>query len=237
MIRLDKYMAMCGLGTRSEVKRYIRQGLVCVNDIKVRCDDIKIDEDNDRVIFESRPLNFKKNIYLVINKPQNCICTTDEEEDGAIITDYLDEFMRSRKLFPVGRLDADSEGLLILTDDGDFCHNVITPKKHVPKTYYVEFVGMLSDKEIQKLTKGVKIGDYTTLPSKVRRLGEQKLEITIHEGKYHQIKLMLEAIGNRVTYLKRIKIGNFSLPEMLMPGEYRELSSEELKLILCKENI
>ncbi len=237
MIRLDKYMAMCALGTRSEVKRYIRQGLVCVNGIPVRCDDLKINEDKDNITFEGQPLVFKKNVYIVINKPKNCICTTDEEEDGTIITDYLDEFMRARKLFPVGRLDADSEGLLILTDDGDFCHNVITPKKHVPKTYYVEFVGMLSDKEIQKLMKGVKIGDYTTLPSKVKRLGEQQLEITIHEGKYHQIKLMLEAIGNRVTYLKRIKIGDFDLPEMLMPGEYRELSQDELKMILAKQNI
>jgi len=233
MIRLDKYLAMCGIGTRSEVKRYIRQGLARINGIIIKNDDIKIDEITDNIEFENQPLTFRKNVYLVINKPMNCICTTDDEEDGTIITDYLDDFMRGRKLFPVGRLDVDTEGLLLLTDDGDFCHNIITPKKHIPKTYYVEFVGMLSDKEIQKLCSGIKIGDYTTLPAKVKKLDEQALEITIHEGKFHQIKLMLEAIGNRVTYLKRIKIGNFDLPE-LMPGEFRELTDEEIKKILCK---
>lgn len=234
MMRLDKYLTMCGVGSRSEAKYYIRQGLVKVNDLVIYSDDAKIDENNDEVKFDNEVLIFKKNIYLVINKPKNCICTTDDEEDGVIITDYLDDFMRSRNLFPVGRLDIDTEGLLILTDDGDFCHNVITPKKHIPKTYYVEFVGNITDKEIQKLSKGIKIGDYVTLPAKIRRLGEQQLEMTIYEGKHHQIKLMLEAIGNRVTYLKRIKIGNFELPETLMPGEYRELSPEEINMILCK---
>ncbi len=230
MIRLDKYLTLCGIGTRSIVKKCIRRGLVLVNDNVVKNDDLKIDEEKDVVIFDGEKLNYQKNIYLVMNKPGDCICSTDDEEDGTIINDLLDDFLRHRKLFPVGRLDKDTEGLLILTDDGDFCHKVISPKKNIPKTYYVEYVGNMSEKEMQRLREGVKIGDYTTLPAKVKKAGEQALEIIITEGKYHQVKLMLEALGNRVTYLKRIKIGDFDLPE-LGAGEYRELTEEEKEKI------
>jgi len=234
MIRLDKYLTMCGVESRSVAKKCIRRGYVTVNDIEIRDDDVKIDENHDRVVFDGEPLTFKKNIYIVMNKPQDCICTTEEEEGhGQIVSDYLDDFLRSRELFTIGRLDKDTEGLLLLTDDGDFCHKVISPKKHVPKKYYAEIVGQISDKEIAVLSKGVKIGDYTTLPAVIKRVGEQALEITINEGKYHQIKLMLESIGNRVTFLKRISIGNFILPE-LEPGEYREMTVEELNMVLGK---
>ncbi len=234
MIRLDKYLTMCGVESRSVAKKCIRRGYVTVNDIEIRDDDTKIDENHDKVIFDGELLTFKKNIYIVMNKPQNCICTTAEEEGhGTLISDYLDDFLRSRELFTIGRLDKDTEGLLLLTDDGDFCHKVISPKKHVPKKYYVEIVGLISDKEIAALAKGVKIGDYTTLPAAIKRVGEQALEITINEGKYHQIKLMLESIGNRVTFLKRVSIGNFLLPE-LEPGEYREMTPDELNMVLGK---
>lgn len=235
MIRLDKFLTMCGVESRSIAKKLIRRGKVAVNGQAVRDDDVKIDEAADAITLDGEELCFKKNVYVVMNKPKDCICTTEEKDGGfcSIITDYLDDFMRSRELFPVGRLDRDTEGLIILTDDGDFCHRVISPKKQVPKTYYAEIAGAISDGEISQLAKGVKIGDYTTMPAKVRRAGEQALEITINEGKYHQVKLMLEAIGNRVSFLKRIRIGEFDLPD-LEPGEYREMTPEELELVLGK---
>lgn len=233
MMRLDKFLAMCGKGTRSEVKKAIRNGMVYVNQVHVKSDDTKIDETRDTIVFDGEELQFRKNIYVVMNKPKDCICSTDDGEGGMIVSHYLDDFLRSRELFSVGRLDKDTEGLLILTDDGAFCHEVISPKKHVAKTYYAEIVGLISDREIQKLSQGVKIGDYTTQPAEIRRVGDQALEITIHEGKYHQIKLMLEAIGNRVTYLKRTRIGDFFLPE-LEPGEYREMTEDEIRLVLAR---
>jgi len=233
MMRLDKFLAMCGKGTRSEVKKAIRSGMVYVNEMRIKSDDTKIDELNDTIVFDGEELQYRKNIYVVMNKPKDCVCSTDDGDGGQIVSHYLDDFLRSRELFSVGRLDKDTEGLLILTDDGAFCHEVIAPKKHVAKTYYVEIVGLISDKEIQTLCRGVKIGDYMTQPAEIRRLGDQALEITIHEGKYHQIKLMLEAIGNRVTYLKRVRIGNFFLPD-LEPGEFREMTEDEIKLVLEK---
>ena len=237
MVRLDKFLCDFEIGTRSEVKNYVKKGMVMVNGLMVKNSDLKIDEAKDIVSFNGKELVFEKFHYYVLNKPAGVVTATHDNHDKTVM-DLL-EGVVTKGLSPVGRLDKDTEGLLFITDDGVLNHNLLSPKKHVDKTYYVECSGEIDNENIKALEDGIDIGDEKpTLPAKVELL-EQSTEIkkytlnlTITEGRFHQVKRMIEAVGGEVTYLKRISFGPLVLDENLELGEYRKLTDIELDALL-----
>lgn len=225
-MRLDKFLKDSGVGSRSEVKLLIKKGLVTVNGVTAKSVDQKVTE-YDTVTFSGKELSYQKFVYIMMNKPAGVISATTDAEHKTV-TDLLDASLSHRSLFPVGRLDIDTEGLLLLTDDGDFAHRVTAPSHTVEKTYYLKTLRPLEDDYAEKFSDGVYIpGGHKTRPAKFEPVGECEALLTISEGRFHQVKYMLEAVGNRVTYLKRIKIGALCLDEALAPGEYRPLSPSE----------
>lgn len=231
LIRLDKYLADLGIGTRSEVKNYIRKGRVTVNGIKATSSDLKIETDS-LVLFDGRKLEFELFEYYMLNKPAGVVsakvdnfCTT--------VVDLIGEG-KKKELFPVGRLDKDTEGLLIITNDGDLAHKLLSPKKHVPKVYFARINGIVTEDDVKALKEGIELEDFKALPAELTILesGEESLvEITIFEGKFHQVKRMFEALGKEVLYLKRLSMGELKLDESLEVSEYRKLTGEELSLL------
>ena len=231
MIRLDKYLSELNIGSRSQIKDYIRQGTVAVNGITVLCPEQKIDENTDSVSYRGKECSYKKYVYFMLNKPSGVVSAT-EDNTCVTVTDLLKD-TGYKNLFPVGRLDKDTEGFLLMTNDGELAHNLLSPRKHVGKTYYVELTKSLSDEDIQMLEEGVDIGEEKkTLPAKVKRKEEDKIFLTITEGKFHQVKRMMKAVNNEVIYLKRVAMGGLFLDESLLPGQYRELKEEELTNLL-----
>lgn len=233
-MRLDKYLSELGIGTRSEVKKYLKKGRVRIEDSIIKDGNLKIDPDNTKVYFEKQLLQYKKYVYYMLNKPKGVVSATKDNQHQTVI-DLIEEQKR-KNIFPVGRLDKDTEGLLLITDDGDFAHRLLSPKKKVPKIYYVIVDGLVTEVEAGLFAKGVKIEDgYITLPAVLEILesGEtSKVQLTIYEGKFHQVKRMFEAVGMKVTYLKRISMGNLKLDNSLPLGAYRELTEQELECIL-----
>ncbi len=230
-MRLDKFLCEMGKGTRSQVKEQIRKGLVTVNGREIKSADTRIDEGTDTVCFCGEELSFRKFVYFMLNKPAGVVSAT-EDRISATVLGLLREEDRRPGLFPVGRLDKDTEGLLLLTNDGALAHRLLSPKKHVDKTYRVEIGKALGREEIEALEQGVEIGEgCVTLPASVAVLEERVILLTVHEGKFHQVKRMLQAVGNQVTGLKRLAFGGLSLDEGLLPGEYRELTDEELRVL------
>jgi 16S rRNA pseudouridine516 synthase len=229
-MRIDKLLANSGIGTRKEVKELLRKKMIKVNDIVVTEAKMHIDEENDIVTFNGERIEYKEFLYIMLNKPQDVISATDDERHKTVL-DLLEEPLTRVGLFPVGRLDKDTEGLLVLTNDGKMAHDLLSPKKHVPKRYYVELKKPLSKEEAEILENGVELETFTTKPAKVEFITEDKVFIIISEGKYHQVKRMFKCVGNRVLYLKRTGMGNLGLDESLAPGEYRELTSKELELL------
>ena len=227
-MRIDKFLANSGIGTRKEVKELLKKKRISVNDEVVTEAKIHIDEDNDFVTFDGEKIEFKEFLYIMLNKPQDVISATDDERHRTVL-DLLEEPLTKVGLFPVGRLDKDTEGLLVLTNDGKMAHELLSPKKHVPKRYYVELKKTLSKEEAGILENGVELETFTTKPAKVEFITEDKVYIIISEGKYHQVKRMFKCVGNRVLFLKRTGMGNLGLDENLAPGEYRELTSDELE--------
>ena len=246
MLRLDKYLADIGIGTRSEVKLLLKKGLVSVNDKVVKDSSLKVDPDKDLVIFEGKKLTYQKYHYYMLNKPAGCVSAT---KDG--LSQTVLEFLKNeptRDLFPVGRLDKDTEGLLLITNDGILAHNLLSPKKHVNKTYIAFVDKSLNEKEILEFKSGLDIGDESpTLPAEIRLASEaeknehkkttiesEKLQfetayiVIIKEGRYHQIKRMFEHFKSKVVFLKRLSMGSLLLDPQLQPGQYRALTSEEL---------
>lgn len=231
LLRLDKMLSHSGYGTRKEVKSIIRRGYVLVNGEKIIDDDYKVDPDNDEITIFGDELNYEDKIYLMLNKPSGYVSATYDNHDNTVI-DLIGDY-NIKNPFPVGRLDKDSVGLLLITNDGMLAHNLLSPNKHVLKTYYIEFEGNLNQDKINKLEKGVILDDgYLTKPSKYNSIDNNKGEITISEGKFHQVKRMLQAVGCNVTYLKRIKFGPLSLDNNLKEGEYRILTKEEIDILL-----
>ena len=227
MIRLDKLLAHSGYGSRKEVKELIRKGQVSVNEVVIKDDDFKVDEVNDEVIVEGIIVDYQKFIYIMMNKPDGVLSATYDPKDP-IILDLIED-VPTRGLFPVGRLDKDSEGLLLITNDGKLAHELLSPKKHVDKVYYIEYSGEL-DKDVEfKFKDGITLEDgYKCLPAKIELLGDNKAYVTISEGKFHQVKRMINMCNGEVTYLKRVKFGPLDLDESLKEGEYRFLSNLEL---------
>ena len=235
-LRLDHYLSAAGLGSRSDVKKIIQRGRVTVNGVICKNSAFKVDEASAEVMLDDKAVTYKKNVYFMLNKPQGTISASRSDlknpEEKCVIDLISEE--KHRNLFPVGRLDRDTEGLLLITDDGMLAHNLLSPAKHVDKTYYAELSDELSENARMKLESGVDIGDdVLTLPAKVTAINKTSVHITIHEGRFHQIKRMLEAVDNEVIFLKRLSMGSLRLDENLKPGEYRELTPEELAALVC----
>lgn len=234
LLRLDKFLADTGCGTRSRVKELVKQGRVCVNDSIVKKADIKIDTQKDKVSFDGKVLIYMEFEYYMLNKPAGVVSATVDARDKTVVE--LIENNKRRDLFPVGRLDKDTEGLLIITNDGKLSNNLLTPGKHVDKTYYSKVEGNVTEDTVREFREGLDIGDdRLTAPARLTVLskcnGISEVEITITEGRYHQIKRMFEALGMKVLYLKRLSMGKLQLDVALKPGEYRRLTEDELKLL------
>ncbi len=230
IIRLDKYLSDMKLGTRSEVKNYIKKGRVEVNGEVIKANDFKIKLCSDIVTFDSKDVKYVEYEYYMLNKPQGVISASYDKRDSTVV-----ELITGRvreDLFPIGRLDKDTEGLLIITNDGALTHNLLSPKKHIPKTYFAKIEGKVIEEDVLAFSNGVYIEeDLKTLPStlKIINSGEiSEIYLTIYEGKFHQVKRMFEAIGKKVVYLKRISMGSLNLDENLSLGEYRPLTIEEI---------
>ena len=229
-IRLDKFLADMGLGTRSEVKKEIHKGQVRVNGIPERSPEYKLDIQKDLVEVNGRQISYAQQEYYMLNKPAGVVSATEDKKDMTVL-DLIQEKQR-KDLFPVGRLDKDTEGLLLITNDGLLAHQLLSPKKHVKKTYFVRVENPVSPEDIKILEEGVDIGEEKrTLPAEISCLnkGKNSLCLTIKEGKFHQIKRMFQAVDNKVLYLKRLSMGSLTLDETLAPGEYRPLTKEEIE--------
>ena len=232
-MRLDKYLAEMGVGTRQEVKKQIRQGKAAVNGTVVKAADTKIDETSDEVTICGRNISYVSYEYYMLNKPAGVVSATEDRRDTTVI-DLIKEKKR-KDLFPVGRLDKDTEGLLLITNDGDLAHRLLAPKKHVDKVYYAKIEGMVTEEDVKRFAEGIDIGaeeEEMTRPAKLdimRSAEESEIRLTIHEGKFHQVKRMFLAVGKEVTYLKRERMGTLCLDENLKPGEYRLLTEEEIE--------
>ena len=229
-MRLDKYLTQAGIGTRSQVKEYVRKGLVLVDGITEKQADRKIDEATQEICFQGKPVNFDKMVYFMLNKPAGYVSATTDNHQQTVI-DLLGAESR-RDLFPVGRLDKDTEGLLLITNDGALAHRLLSPKKHVPKKYLAVLEKDVSAEQIAALEKGLDIGEEKlTLPAVFEWKNKEKKEayLTITEGKFHQVKRMFEAVDNKVLFLKRLSMGNLMLDQSLQPGQYRRLTEKELE--------
>lgn len=234
-MRLDRFLAECGLGTRSEVKKIIRSGAVAIGGKPVTKPDIHLDVNSDTVTLSGKEVIYRRFIYLMLNKPQGYISTTRDGKTPTVMELIPEEYLHFEP-FPVGRLDIDTEGFLLLTNDGDLAHRLLAPKKHVPKTYVAQIEKPVTDADIEIFADGVVLDDgYKTMPAVLKCLSTTVpyfAEIIINEGKFHQVKRMFEAIGNKVLYLKRTKMNKLSLDDNLPLGEVRELSDEEMNLLI-----
>lgn len=236
MRRLDKYLADMGIGSRQEVKKYIRQGKVIVDGEVVLSPDYKVDELKGHVLYENHPVCYAAYEYYMLNKPAGVISATEDKREKTVLD--LIQSKKRRDLFPVGRLDKDTEGLLLITNDGALAHRLLSPKKHVDKTYFAEIDGKVTDEDVLAFAEGINIGtlaeDEWTRPAVLEIIssGQQStVRLTIQEGKYHQVKRMFLAREKKVVYLKREKMGTLVLDTTLNPGEYRALTDEELENI------
>ena len=212
------------------MKDYLKKGLVTVNGQVIKAADYKVAEHTDNITFGGKELSFKPFHYYMLNKPSGVVSAT-EDNTAETVLELLPPTLR-KGIFPVGRLDKDTEGLLLLTDDGGLSHALLSPKKHVDKTYLVDLEAPLSPTDILALEEGVDIGEKKkTLPAMVEPLSDKQILLTIREGKFHQVKRMLHAVGNGVRSLKRISFGGISLDNQLASGAYRELTPEEIQLL------
>lgn len=237
--RIDKFLSNAQIASRSEVKKYIKAGKIRVNGEIIKKPEEKIDPEKDVVEFDDKVVNRKTETFILLNKPAGVVTATTDRFDKTVM-DLL-QVPGKEKLFPVGRLDKDTEGLLIITDDGDTAHRLLSPKHHVPKTYYAKISGIVTENDCAAFQEGLDIGDEKkTLPARLKILfvDEQtqssEIEVTVCEGRFHQVKRMFQAVGKNVVYLKRISMGTLQLGTDLVSGEYRELTKEEIMLL--KEN-
>ena len=232
MMRLDKYLCETGFGTRSQVKDLLKKGQVMVNGEVVKKPELKINETTDQILCQGKKAFYQKNIYLMLHKPAGVVSATEDNREKTVL-DLVRPEDRKNGLFPVGRLDKDTEGLLLLTDDGELAHRLLSPKKHVDKTYFAKIDGQVTEEHVKQFREGLDIGDEKkTLPAVLTILLSgpvSEIEVTIHEGRFHQIKRMFEAVGCKVTYLKRLSMGSLVLDETLPPEEYRPLTEAELE--------
>ncbi len=231
-MRLDRFLTNMNIGSRNEVKELIKNGKVTVNGEVIKKPDIHVNPDSDSIMYQNSVLTFEPFVYYMLNKPAGVVSATQDNLNKTVV-ELLKAECRT-DLFPVGRLDKDTEGLLIVTNDGQFAHNMLSPKKHVAKTYYAILDKAVKNEEIEAFANGLDIGDdKITLPAVLTVLTEDAKEVTvtITEGRFHQIKRMFMTFQKKVLYLKRLTMGNLHLDEQLLSGEYRKLSIEEIQNI------
>ena len=233
-MRLDKFLVENGLGSRSQVKEVLKKGLVLVNGREEKSPKTQINEMADEVVVSGQKLTYEKFVYYLLNKPKGYISATEDERHKTVLN-LLDETARQKEVFPVGRLDIDTHGLLLLTNNGKLAHAMLSPKKHVEKIYRAQVVGLMNQSDVERFARGIELKDFTCQPAqlKIVELDEEKetslVEITLAEGKFHQVKRIVAACGKEVTDLQRLSMGPLQLDPELALGEWRRLTEEELK--------
>lgn len=234
-MRIDKMLANLGFGSRKDVKQLLKSGVVQINNTVIKDSKMHVDPENDVVSLNGEVVEYRQFIYLMMNKPGGVISATEDSKDETVI-DLLEMSDVVFEPFPVGRLDKDTEGLLLLTNDGQLAHRLLSPKKHVPKMYYAVIDGVVTEADVEAFKQGVTLDDgYVTKPGELNILKSgirSEIELTITEGKFHQVKRMFQAVDKRVVYLKRMTMGPLKLDEDLELGEYRELTEEEIEQLL-----
>lgn len=223
-MRLDRLLSNAHVGTRSQVKKLVKDGRVKVNGEKAKQSSIQVDEVNDHITVDDMQVIYEEHMYLMLNKPAGYISATEGNVPTVMDLIYED----NNGLFPCGRLDKDTEGLLLITNDGPLAHKLLSPKHHVEKEYYVEHDLDMSEDDVKRLEEGIYYNGENYKPAKVNLISNKSCTLTITEGKYHEIKFMFNALGDKVTYLKRLRMKNLILDETLKPGEYRYLTEEEI---------
>ncbi|MDI3328543.1 MAG: pseudouridine synthase [Alicyclobacillaceae bacterium] len=237
--RLDRILTHLGLGSRREIKKWARAGRIEVDGRVVRDPSVHVDPAVQTIRVDGNPVPYRTFLYLMMNKPPGVVSATRDPIHRTVI-DLLDDRYRKTGIFPVGRLDIDTEGLMLLTDDGKLAHALLSPRNHVPKTYLAEIEGEATEEDVQAFARGVTLEDgYTTLPAELRILSSgpvSRVEVVVVEGKFHQIKRMFAAVGKRVRHLQRISFGDLRLDPALPPGAYRELTEGEIALLRARAN-
>jgi 16S rRNA pseudouridine516 synthase len=234
LVRLDKLLSGQGFGSRTEIKNLLKQGSVMINGKVVRIADYKTDPEQDDILVYSKQINYKKFAYYMLNKPQGIVSASNDPKERTVL-DLLPKGLRRPGLFPAGRLDKDTEGLILITDDGMFAHDILSPRKHVDKKYFAIVDSPIEEQYIELFEKGLTLSDgYVCMPAKIeiiKNCENAQVYITLREGKYHQIKRMFLSFGTKVLYLKRISIGGLFLDNMLKIGEFKQLSESEVATI------
>ena len=228
-MRLDKFLSICAVSSRSETKKAARSGEIFVNGVCAKTSDISVDEERDEIIFRGERVIYRKYTYILLNKPEGYVSATDDSNEKTVL-DLLPAEFKKKGLFPCGRLDKNTLGLMLLTDNGELAHRLLSPKNHVEKKYRFRSKFPIAAEDAARFEGGLTLEDgYVTKPAKIELLGgRDEGVITLHEGKYHQIKRMLDALGNKITYLERISFANLTLDETLLRGEWRYLEAYEI---------
>ncbi|EAC2499332.1 rRNA pseudouridine synthase [Listeria monocytogenes] len=233
-MRLDKLLSHTGFGSRKEVKPLLKSGAVVVNGTIQKDSKTQVNPDKDQVTVHGTPVVYQEFVYFMLHKPQNVVSATEDNVSETVI-DLLAQEDTLTNPFPVGRLDKDTEGLLIITNDGTLAHNLLSPKKHIDKTYYAKIDGDVVAEDVTAFADGITLDDgYTCKPARLIIINPNEIKVTIQEGKFHQVKRMFAARGKTVSYLKRISMGNLQLDESLELGEYRPLTETELAILQNK---
>ena len=236
-MRLDKYLVACAVGSRTEVKNFLKSGRVTVNGKKEKSAKLQINEETDEICFDGQKLEYEEFVYYMMNKPQGVISATEDPKHKTVL-DLLDDLARSKEVFPVGRLDIDTHGLLLLTNDGQLAHALLSPKRHVDKTYLAQINGVMTDADVETFAQGIPLKDFTCQPAKLelvsidREKNQSLVRVTIAEGKFHQVKRMVAYCDKEVVDLQRLTMGTLTLDENLKRGEWRRLTKEELEGLL-----
>ena len=230
MERLDKIISNMGRATRREVKEMVRQGRISVDGIAVSSPEMKIDPNTAKIQIDGEVLHYESLTYLLLHKPAGVVSATEDTREKTVL-DCLPPELRKRDLAPVGRLDKDTEGLLLLTNDGELNHRLTSPRYHVKKTYYARVDGCLEEADVTRFASGIELSDFTCLPAKLEILSENTCLITVEEGKFHQVKRMLGFCGKPVIYLKRMSMGPLKLDKTLPVGAFRSLTPQEVAFL------
>ena len=237
-MRLDKFVVACAVGSRTEVKNLLKAGRVTVNGKKEKSAKLQINEERDEIRFDGQVLEYEEFVYYMMNKPQGVISATEDTKHRTVL-DLLDDYARAKEVFPVGRLDIDTHGLLLLTNDGQLAHALLSPKRHVDKTYLAQVEGIMSQEDVDTFAKGISLKDFTCQPAKLELVSvdsvknQSLVRVTIAEGKFHQVKRMVAYCGKEVVDLQRLTMGTLVLDENLERGEWRRLTREELENLLA----
>lgn len=233
-MRLDKFLVESGLGSRSQVKQLLKKGQVWVNGAVVTSAKTQIDERSDQIVVDGQPLVYEKFVYYLLNKPKGVISATEDDRHKTVL-DLLDDAARQKEVFPVGRLDVDTHGLLLLTNNGQLSHAMLSPKRHVAKVYQAQVAGLMDQADVKRFAQGIELKDFTCQPAQLeiieRDEGAQTslVRITLSEGKFHQVKRMVLACGKEVTDLQRLSMGPLQLDPNLDLGQWRRLTEEEMQ--------